>query len=587
MDLVPLVEKLLLILTAGFVVAGACRRFGISVLVGYLVVGALISPYCLGLVTDVPDAPDGHGHGESHPGGQIQHLAEAGVFFLLFSIGLELSLNELVRMARRLLIAGGTQVVLVAVPAGLILHSAGLTAAAAGLLGTSVAFSSTVLVFKGLSEWGQTGTRHGRGAMGILLFQDISLVPLLLLIPLLTRSEGLDWGQVARTLGAALLFIAGIWYGRKLIAGLFIPHLASLRSTELLMLFSLTVLGGMTWLANKMGLPPAIGAFGAGLILSDNRLSSQIDALVLPFRETFSTIFFVSLGMLLDLRIFARELYLLIPFLTAILLWKTAAAAIALRLTGLGWRTGFGMGLCLFQLGEFAFVVGMAAQAAGLITSQDYQRLLALALTTLVLTPLLIPVGLRLAQRTGGGEKDARPDSVVLPRDLVGRQALVVGIGPVGKQVALRLRHLGTEVILNDLSPVNLYHFEQEGFRTTCGDAGDPEVLRRADGHLVPLAVICVPNDAAALRIVRGLRVINPGCRVVVRCRYQGNIQPLVQAGATAVVSEEQQASEALLKLLDLPEPDSSVSPVGPAERFLVSPDLSPVSPVSELPPAL
>ena len=364
-------------LTAGIV----CKRAGISVLVGYIVVGAMLGFNGRGLIAD--------------EGSQLYYLAQAGALLLLFSIGLEFSLGQLAKLGRYFFIAGSLQMALVVGPAIGIAIAWNVPWKEAVLIGAATALSSTVLVYKALEEYGQTETPHGRGAIAMLLFQDAALVPLMLVVPLLTGQGQAATPAVWIALAAkSLLLISAVGLLRLAIDRFMVPLLANLRSTELIVLFALIVLGGGGIAAYFLGLPPALGAFAAGLVLSDNRLTGQIDALVLPYRETFSAVFFVSIGSLMRLDILIQRPLLCLGGLVAAMLLKAAAAGIALRAVGLSWRAAAGMALGLTQLGEFSFLLLSAGAGAGLIDASWFHLVLFIALATLILTPLLIKVGL-------------------------------------------------------------------------------------------------------------------------------------------------------------------------------------------------
>lgn len=530
-DTSRIIADLLIVLTAGLLAGATCKRIGVSLLVGYLVVGALIGGGVLGLVTQ-----------ENH---EVEYLARAGALLLLFSVGIEFSLEELVRMRRYFLVGGSVQMILVAIPLTLTCLAFGMTWNAAILAGSAGALSSTVLVFKALGEWGQTATPHGRRAVGILLFQDVALVPLMLLVPLLTQKgeppTAAAYGILA---GKSLLFIVAVLMVRYVIARWIVPTLTGLRSVEIVVLFSLCVLGGVCWGAYQLGLPPALGALAAGIMLSGNRLSKQVDTIILPFRESFAAVFFVTLGTLLNPRLMLEEPLLLTVGLVAMLTLKTAAATVALKLIGLGWKAAVGMGLGLAQLGEFSFLVLAEGVGQGVVSAADYNRMLFVAMGTLILTPQLLKFGLRW---TGGmpDEHDAAHHAGT--HNHPAQHAIVIGIGPIGRQVTSRLEIMGVDVCLVDQSPINLHAFGQQGFHTVAGDARDPEVLQRADARNCSLAVLSVPDDEIAGQVVRGLRGMNENAAIVVRCRYQGNIGRLMNAGANAVISEEAVASDALL----------------------------------------
>jgi CPA2 family monovalent cation:H+ antiporter-2 len=309
------------------------------------------------------------------------------------------------------------------------------------------------------------------------------------------------------------------------------------------------VLGGAGIGAYAVGLPPAVGAFAAGLILSDNRLTAQIDALVLPYRETFAAIFFISLGTLMRLDVLAEHPLVCLAALAAVLVLKAAAAAVALRAIGLRWRAAGGTALGLAQLGEFSFLLLSAGLAAGVIEPKWFNVMMFLALGTLILTPLLIKVGLRWTDPRLDTELEGSWPAA--PEGSSPRRAVVVGLGPIGAQVASRLETSGIDVCLVDLSPVNLHPYAQEGFHTVAGDATETDVLRRAAAGQCSLAIVTVPHDQTARQIVAAIRRLNRTCRILVRCRYRASAEGVRAAGADAVVSEENEASAGLLRLLE------------------------------------
>jgi CPA2 family monovalent cation:H+ antiporter-2 len=534
MELSTIILDLLLVLAAGWVAGVICRRLNTSLLIGYLIVGAVIGGGGLRLVPS-----------QQH---ELEYMAEAGALLLLFAVGIEFSLDELLRLSRYFLVGGSVQMLAVAVPLTLAARVAGLSWAGAMLAGAAGALSSTVLVFRALIELGHAGTGSGKRAVGILLFQDVALVPLLLVIPLLTGQETtprLD--AFVKLAGMSLLFISGVVGVRYVISRWLVPLMIDLKSVELVVLFAVIALGSACWVASLMGLPAAVGSLAAGISLGGNRLSKQIDTILLPFRETFAAVFFVSLGMLLDPRLFLREPMLLGLGLVAMLALKTVAATLAMRAVGLSWRGALGMGLGLSQLGEFSFLLVGEGVSNKLISEENYGRMLFIALGTLIATPWLLKLGLHLTdeeqQLEGSSEprKDHEANSAT-------RRAALFGIGLIGRQLASRLETMGIEVCMADLSPVNLYPFAQQGFRTIVGDARDPDVLERCEIASCRLIIVAVPDDSAALDIVRAVRVASSSCQILVRCRYEANRSALQQAGATKVVTEEAEAAGRLLE---------------------------------------
>jgi CPA2 family monovalent cation:H+ antiporter-2 len=531
-----IIFDLLTILAAGFAAGLLCRLIKVPMLIGYLVVGALIGGGGLGWITD-----------QRH---EIEYFAEAGALLLLFSIGLEFSLEELTKLGRHILLGGSTQMILTALPATAVGVVVGLEWRSSVLLGLSIALSSTVLVYKALAEYGQTASPAGRRSLAILLFQDIAIVPILLMIPLLTAQshdrEILDY--LFLTVNSAILVLL-IPLLRMMLQRWVTPFLSRLRSPELIVLFAITLLGLLTAAAYKAGLPPPLGAFAAGLVLNGNRLTGQIDALILPFREAFAAIFFVSLGML-----FRPEVIRQAPIFTAlafvgIILLKLFAGSMAVRLTGLKWRSSIGIGLGLSQIGEFAFILAFAGLQAGMLSKTGYDYLLVFALGTLILTPLMLKVGLRWSQSAEEANYPAGYyDVEILPDDV--SRAVVVGIGHIGKQLSLHLETRGIFVYAVDLSAVNLHPLAQQGIVTVAGDAQDPATLERARVKTAQLAIVCVPDDSIAVEIIRTLRAYNPECTILVRCRYRLTMDKLKQIGADIVIAEEMQTAKALIDIL-------------------------------------
>lgn len=524
-----LVRDLLLILATGLAIGALCKRLGISLVVGFMLAGVLLGDGGLALVAGTR--------------AEIASLAHVGALFMLFTIGVEFSFAELRQLRRFFFVGGALQMLLVAAPVTLLALQLGLDARGALLVGAAAAFSSTMLVFKALLDHGAAASPPGRGAIGILLFQDAALVPVMLLVPTAVATHGMASTRALAVLGLALAVLIAWVVIRRFV----IQLLAELRSPELILLLAITVLGGCSFGAHVVGLPPALGAFTAGLILSGTRLTHQIDALLLPFRETFAALFFVSIGMLLRPTVVVEDPATALYGAVAIVTLKTLAATIALRVAGLTWRGALGMGLALAQLGEFGFIVMSETLGSGLMPQDLYDRMLAVALATLLVTPLLVRWGTQVA-RGDSHTEDPLP-ALADPNGTF--HAVVIGLGPVGRSAASGLETRGFEVALVDRSPVNLQGFAQVGFQTVSGDALERSVLLRAGVASAAVAVVSVPDDDAALQITGRIRILNPEALILVRCRYQRHAPELRRTGASVVVSEEAEAAGALGRVLD------------------------------------
>lgn len=536
----PFVEGVLLILTSGLIASLVCRQLGMPTLMGYIATGIAIGPNSLGLIRNTTS--------------DIEHVAEFGVFLLLFSIGLELSTDQLRRSAKFLLIGGPLQMVIVAVPIALLLNWLGWPATKAWLIGAACSFSSTVLVFKSLGELGGVGSRSGRGTVAILLFQDAALIPLLLCLPMLVNSgtaSNIWWFQALQWLYMSLVtigFIAGTLLLRLFMTHVAIPRIMKHRSPELVVLLAVVVLGSVTLIASKVGLPAAIGAFAAGVILGETRWAEQIDTLILPFREVFSAVFFVSLGLLIDpAAIWLRPL-LVVGLIVGLTALKTLAAFVALASTGIRSKNALGPSLALAHVGEFAFVLIMLASAAGVVSKSERHIVLAVAGGTLLLAPLMIRWGFRRVREEPREITDRLGGLAVTSDQAPG--AVVIGMGPIGKATASQLETLGYDLACIDQNPLNLQAFAQMGVATIAGDAQSESCLESADIASAKLVIICIPHDEIAVRVTELARQLNSSATIIVRCRYVHTTSLLRQAGATHVISEEANAANQLVQLI-------------------------------------
>lgn len=500
-------------------------------MVGYMVAGAIIGEGGVGLVTQ-----DRH---------ELEYLARLGALLLLFSIGIEFSVQELVSLRRFLVIGGSLQMLLVAIPVVAVLMLFGMSRNSALLIGFAASLSSTVLVFKGLAEFGQVEASAGRRTIAILLFQDVALVPLILIVPLLTNTgTAPGWRELIVLLSKSGIFVCVTVIVRWIISRWAVELLSRMRSVELLTLFSLVLLGGACLGAHGLDLPPAIGALAAGVVISGSQISKQIDTIVLPFRESFAAVFFVTLGALLRPQVFFDEPLLLTFGLIGMLVVKMLAASLALRAVRVNWQTALGMGLGLAQLGEFSFLILLEGLRGDVISQVNYNRTLFIAIGTLIATPQLLATGLRWVQ---SADNESLGPS---PAERLGiASALVVGLGPTGRQVATSLSTMGINVVVLDKSQVNVHEFALQGFHSVVGDARDKDVLERATASEMQSIIVCVPSDDVAIEIVREVRSINPTGRIVVRCRYVENVPAVHRAGANDIGCEETQSAIRLIEL--------------------------------------
>ena len=532
------VEHLLIVIVVGTFAGTICRQLSCSPLLGYLLTGVLIGETGLQWV----------------PAGieELTHLAELGVFFLLFSIGLELSLEELRKLGRFLFVGGAAQMLLVFLPvASFMFFFLHYSWQVSFLAGTAAAFSSTVLVFKSLGEIGKTTTGEGRRTLSILLFQDAALVPLLLLIPFLAM-ENVHQESRLFLLGklfiVSLIFIGMVLVLRSLLRKWVIPRITQHRSPDLVLLLTLAVLGSVCLVAYRVGLPAAIGAFAAGLVFGGNRWSAQIDSLILPFREVFAALFFVSLGLMIDVTVFMEYPVQLCLAVVGLLVVKIIAGLVSFLTTGLSVRAGARFSLGLAHVGEFSFVVILAGLSAGLISSEEQKILFGIFGVTLFVAPNLIRFAFSSTENSSDEQNTNTEKSKRIPKK---RDCVVIGMGPVGHAVASKLDTLGFHITVIDQNPLNTQQFAQLGFPTISGDAAEQNVLLNAGVDQASLLVICVPEDITSLGIIKKCRSLNQHALIIVRCRYSAQKNEFEKAGANHVLSEEAELSQKLVQSLE------------------------------------
>ncbi|MBR2584542.1 MAG: cation:proton antiporter [Thermoguttaceae bacterium] len=593
--------NLIMILIAGLIAGIVSKRCGFPMVIGYLVVGALIGQGGLqGLLMNLADkydlipeeeisdlADDTTGarlpglldeelertaeepatvdaktaaqktiESEEFKTEMISKLAELGTLFLLFSIGIEFAPSQLITMKKFLFIGGPLQMLCVILPVvGFAWFGMGDWRIGV-LIGCAVSLSSTVLVFKSLEEYGQSNSPLGLRAVAILLFQDMAIAPILLILPLIfngPQSGGLT-GAIAVMLIKAVIFLSVAVGIRYLFTRRWLGALQEMHSVNLMVLFTVVIFFGVCLIAFTLDLPVAVGAFAAGVALSETRLTHQISALIVPFRETFSAIFFVSLGALFDIRILFHHPFSTVGLFCGLLLIKMAAGAIAFRVLGLSSVTASALGLGIAQLGELSFIV---LQQGGFREDHPdlYQQMLFVALLTIILTPLFLKIAIHYIRRSGGQAENVpveTNDSEVSLPPAEKHRALVVGVGPIGVRTMTYLRDAGMEVCLLDMNPINLQPYAQEGVWTLAGDATEKSILQKAMVTQIDLAVVTIPSDTFTPEVVKTIRALNPECTIVARCRYSGTVAELKKNGANHVTCEESEAGGHMVSVLKL-----------------------------------
>ena len=480
---------------------------------------------------------------------EVEMLAELGIVLLLFTVGLDFSLAAVRQIWRTIVAAGTLQIVATAAAVALIARMVGGSMPLAIFIGLFVALSSTAIVLKGLAERNELSAPHGRLTVGILLLQDLAIVVLLLLVPILSGRTPLS--AIPRALGLAVLAIAAVAAVSRLVLPPLLRLVTASGRREAFPLAILVSSVGTAWLGASMGLSMAVGAFLAGLMLAESEFSHQAYAEVRPLRDMLSGLFFISLGMLIHLPSLAAVAHVVAAVTVGIILVKAAIASGALLVSASPVRIALTSGIGLAQVGEFSFILGRAGLDAGLLPESTWQVLLGASVATMVLTPVLLHVAPAIAARaaTRGHQTIDTELEAGIPH--LSGHVIILGFGVGGQLVSRALRDLHVPYLILELNGATVRRARAEGERIFYGDATSPDSLHAA--HLDrALALVSMLSDPdAAWRMVRAAREIAPDLPIVVRARYRLEADRLQHAGATVAVAEELEASlEVVAQLL-------------------------------------
>jgi monovalent cation:H+ antiporter-2, CPA2 family len=544
----PLLQ-ILILLTASVCVVAGVRKLRLPAILGYLAVGMLLGPHAFALAVDNETT---------------QLLADFGVVFLVFTLGLEFSLPRLVAMRWEVLGVGGAQVLIttgiVAAGSTLLLD---VVPAVAVVIGGAVAMSSTAIIISQLTEQSENNRTHGRLAVAICLFQDLSFPLFLALVSVLTGGQITDARHIAGAIGIAVVaLLLVLAAGRWLLRPLFLA-IASVRSAELFSLAVLLAVLASAWATHAVGLSLALGAFLAGMMLAETEFRHQIEATIRSYREVLLGLFFITVGMLLDVGLLLRDFPLVAAIVVGMLLLKVSVVTVAAKPATRSWFKSLRTGVVVGQGGEFGFALLTLLLRRELLNPAIVQPLLAATVFSMVLSPFLIRHNRRITRALLGESgppqsaamRETQATLAVAERDHV----IICGFGRVGQNIARVLEKTGFEYIALDLDAYRIRVGRQAGDPVIYGDAGQAEVLQNVGVAHASCVVITFANPEVALRILRAVREMRGDVPVLVRTQDDTKLEELQSAGATEVVPETFEASLMLLShlllLLKLPVP--------------------------------
>ncbi len=536
--------NLLIILASSLVMIALFRRLRLPPVLGYLCVGLMVGPKAFDWINESEHLPD---------------LAELGVVFLLFSLGLEFSLSKMIALRQVVFRLGSQQVLVSTALLGSVLMLLGMPLTPALLLGAGLSLSSTAIVTKELGSLGEIFSSHGQNAVGVLLFQDVVAVLLLTLVPVFAGSsdQAWYWALPLTLLKTVVLFIGLLLASRWLLPRLF-QEVAASRSAELFVLLALVIVLLTAWLTHLLGLSPALGAFLAGMLLGESHYRHQIEADIRPFRDILLGLFFVSIGMLIDLQLFASHSLLIIAMTLGLLLIKGSVVALLVKWRGSDNETAWRSGLALAQGGEFCFALMAQMQQNRLMPADLGALLLAATFCSMLLTPLMLRAAPRIAAALHRKpNQEAQIEEISALNAGLDQHVVICGYGRVGQSIGRFMRNAGQPYIALDNDPVRIQEAATVERDVHYGDSARGDLLTAVGLLRARLLVIAVDKSDVALRVLKEARRLNPKVPILVRTRDDSQWAELKAAGASEVVPELLESSLMLashaLILLGLP----------------------------------
>jgi K+:H+ antiporter len=533
-------RDLVVLFGASIVVVYGFNRLRLPAIVGFLVAGALLGPYGLDVVDDVA---------------RVEVFAEVGVVLLLFTIGVEFSLGQL-RSLRAVAGAGLLQIGSAIVLSTLAAIAFGLPLNQGVFWGFLAAMSSTAVVLKMVTERGETHSPHGRLIIGILIVQDLAVVPMMVVTPVLGGLGEAGFLTVMQSVAKAALAVLLILVAARYLVPRLLVEVVRSRSRELFVITIILVCLGIAWLSSLAGLSLALGAFIAGLIISESEYSHQAMAEILPFRDSFNCLFFISIGMLLDLRVLLARPVLVMGLVVALVAGKMVTTAGAAVAAGYSWRAAVLTGIAVAQVGEFSFILAKVGRSVGLLPGESFQVFLTVSVLTLLLTPFLLQASPRLARRAEALQRlrhwlpERQTDPHGIQSHHLRDHTIVVGYGVNGRNLVQVLRETEIPFVVVDVDGQTVSREQKKGIPIVFGDITHPQVLRRLGVQDASALVLAISDPIATRRAVTVARQLSPAIHIIARTRYLREIEDLRMTGADQVVPEEFETSIEIFSLV-------------------------------------
>lgn len=533
----PLLEDFLILLGFSMVVVFVLQRLKLPSILGFLITGILIGPHGLGLVNETE---------------QIEIISEIGVILLLFVIGMELSIKHLISIKNTVFIGGALQVGLTICVSGLFYYFVGNPWQESLFVGFLFSLSSTAIVLKVLQDRNEITSPHGRNALAILIFQDIIVVPMMLFTPIIAgQTDNVMESILMLLLKTAIVIVITIVSARYLVPRL-MHVIARTGSKELFLITTITICFAVAFLTSQAGLSLALGAFLAGLIISESEYSHQATSIILPFRELFTSFFFISVGMLLNLLFFWEHFVTILLIVLAVFLVKSIIAALAVAVLKYPPRTFLLTGLALFQVGEFAFILSKVGIENGLLDSGTNQYFLAVSIVSMLLTPFVIIFSENIAFGMMRFKPIQNMEKKVVASDQLSdlsnteplnNHLVIIGYGINGSNLAKAASFSNIPHAIVEFNAEVVRNKRKEGVPIIFGDAAEDHILNLVNLAKARVVVVAVSDALATRDIIRNIRSISQSVHLIVRTRYVKEIPELIALGADDVIPEEFETS--------------------------------------------
>lgn len=526
-------KSLIIILGVSAVALFVLNKFRIPSVAGFLIAGVLIGPHGLELIKDIR---------------LVEIFAEIGVVLLLFTIGLEFSLKKLLALRKTIFIGGLLQVLITFLIVFALSNAGGKDVNTSLILAFLIPLSSTAIVMKLLFERAEIDSPHGRIGLGLLIFQDFCVVIFMLMIPLLA---GGDKGvkEITLVLIKSAAIIAAVIISARWLVPRALHQIVHTKMRELFIISIIFICLGAAYLTFKLGLSLALGAFIAGIIISESEYSYQAVSDILPFKESFNGLFFISVGMLMNISFFISNITAVLLAVLVIILLKTFTSTIAVSIMGSNLRVSLHTGLILSQIGEFSFVLAVAALKAGLITEGTYQYFLSTAIITMLLTPIFLYISPQVSIWVTSRKLLARLQETKASTEMSkagdkkNDHVIIIGFGINGRNLALVLKDLEVPYVVLEMNSRTVSKWRGEGEPIFYGDGTSQEILQKLGIKRAKAVVVSISDPSAARKIVMTARKANPGVYLAVKTGYLAEVQDLLSIGADEVIPAEFETS--------------------------------------------